>query len=209
MRYYKLETMSQDGGRKFAVFYYIIIYALLILLSEVDMKETGIVRRIDELGRVVIPKELRKVLKLKEGELLEIFTNDKSELVFKKYNEVGATQDQLDVISKILYKNTGKEVAICDTSSILSHCGGKDELQGEEISEELYGVLDDRKARLIKDKTIRLADDMDKANGEQYIVPIISSGDLYGGIILSADKLGSVDMALCDAMAQYLTYNIG
>ena len=65
------------------------------------MKETGIVRRIDELGRVVIPKELRKVLKLKEGELLEIFTNDKSELVFKKYNEVGATQDQLDVISKI------------------------------------------------------------------------------------------------------------
>ncbi|MDE7337157.1 MAG: hypothetical protein K2N32_03490, partial [Clostridia bacterium] len=87
--------------------------------------------------------------------------------------------------------------------------GGKDELQGEDISDELYGVLDDRKAKLIKDKTIKIADDGDKAAGEQYIVPIISSGDLYGGIILSADKLGNVDMALCDAMAQYLTYNIG
>ncbi len=72
------------------------------------MKETGIVRRIDELGRVVIPKELRKVLKLKEGELLEIFTNESGELVFKKYNEVGATPEQLDAISKVLYKNTGK-----------------------------------------------------------------------------------------------------
>ena len=204
-----LRFVDRQWDKYFGKLYYIIIYSLLILLSEVNMKETGIVRRIDELGRVVIPKELRKVLKLKEGELLEIFTNDKSELVFKKYNEVGATQDQLDVISKILYKNTGKEVAICDTSSILSHCGGKDGLQGEDISDELYGVLDDRKARLIKDRTIKISDDGDKATGEQYIVPIISSGDLYGGIILSADKLGNVDMALCDAMAQYLTYNIG
>ena len=173
------------------------------------MKETGIVRRIDELGRVVIPKELRKVLKLKEGELLEIFTNEKSELVFKKYNEVGATQDQLDLISRILYKNTGKEVAICDTSSILSHYGGKYFLQGEEISEELYKVLDDRKSRLIKDKAVKLADDEEAGKGEQYIVPLVASGDLYGGIIVTADKLGSVDMALCDAMAQYLTFNIG
>ena len=112
-----------------------------ILGWEVNMKETGIVRRIDELGRVVIPKELRKVLKFKEGELLEIFTNDNGELVFKKYNEVGATQEQIEAISKVLYKNTGKEVAICDTTSILAHAGGSEALQGEEISEELYGVL--------------------------------------------------------------------
>lgn len=174
------------------------------------MKETGIVRRIDELGRVVIPKELRKVLKLKEGELLEIFTNDSGELVFKKYNEVGATPEQLEAISKVLYKNTGKEVAICDTSSILAHVGGKEGLQGEDISEELYGVLDDRRSRLIKDRSVRLVDDMQVTrNCEQYIVPLISSGDLYGGIILSAEKLGAVDMALCDAMAGYLSYNIG
>ena len=67
------------------------------------MKEAGIVRRIDELGRVVIPKELRKVLKLKEGELLEIYTNDKQELVLKKYNEGGADRDQLQAMCKILY----------------------------------------------------------------------------------------------------------
>ena len=83
-------------------------------------------------------------------------------------------------------------------------------MQGEDISEELYGVLDNRKSRLIKDRGIRLVDDMQvNRNGEQYIVPLISSGDLYGGIILSAEKLGAVDMALCDAMAGYLTYNIG
>lgn len=181
-----------------------------ILGWEVNMKETGIVRRIDELGRVVIPKELRKVLKFKEGELLEIFTNDSGELVFKKYNEVGATQEQIEAISKVLYKNTGKEVAICDTTSILAHAGGSEALQGEEISEELYGVLDDRRSRHIKERGVRLVDDGErKSSGEQYIVPLISSGDLYGGIILSADKLGAVDMALCDAMAGYLTYNIG
>ena len=173
------------------------------------MKETGIVRRIDELGRVVIPKELRKVLKFKEGELLEIFTNDSGELVFKKYNEVGATQEQLEAISKVLYKNTGKEVAICDTTSILAHAGGAEALQGEEISDELYDVLDDRRSRHIKERNVRLVDDMENKRGEQYIVPLISSGDLYGGIILSAEKLGAVDMALCDAMAGYLTYNIG
>lgn len=174
------------------------------------MKETGIVRRIDELGRVVIPKELRRVLKLKEGELLEIFTNESGELVFKKYNEVGATQQQLDAISKVLYKNTGKEVAICDTSSILAHAGGKEEILGSEISDELYDVLDDRRSRLIKERGVRLVEDGERGkSGEQYIVPLISSGDLYGGIILSADKLGAVDMALCDAMAGYLTYNIG
>ena len=145
-----------------------------------------------------------------EGELLEIFTNDSGGLVFKKYNEVGATPEQLDAISKVLYKNTGKEVAICDTSSILAHVGGKEGLQGEDISDELYGVLDNRKSRLIKDRGIRLVDDMQiNRNSEQYIVPLISSGDLYGGIILSAEKLGAVDMALCDAMAGYLTYNIG
>lgn len=174
------------------------------------MKETGIVRRIDELGRVVIPKELRKVLKLKEGELLEIFTNDNGELVLKKYNEVGATPEQLDAISKVLYKNTGKEVAICDTSNILAHVGGKEGLQGENISDELYGVLDNRRSKLIKDRSVRLVDEMDSCKScEQYIVPLVSSGDLYGGIILSAEKLGAVDMALCDAMAGYLSYNIG
>lgn len=171
------------------------------------MKETGIVRRIDELGRVVIPKELRKVLKLKEGELMEIFTNDKSELVLKKYNEVGADSDQLEAMCKIMYKTTGKETLICDTGAVLAHCGGSEPLQGEEISDELYGILENRKSKLITKKPVRTTS-LEQADCEQYIVPLVSKGDLYGGIVLCADKFDDSDFAVCDAMAQYLSYNI-
>ena len=82
----------------------------------------------------------------------------------------------------------------------MAHVGGKEGLQGENISDELYGVLDNRRSKLIKDRSVRLVDEMDSCKScEQYIVPLVSSGDLYGGIILSAEKLGAVDMALCDA----------
>lgn len=173
------------------------------------MKETGIVRRIDELGRVVIPKELRKVLRLKEGELLEIYTNDKQELVLKKYNEVGADSDQLQAMCKILYKTTGKEAFICDTGEILAHCGGNSTLEGEEISEDLYKLLVNRRSRHITDHPVKPTEEYSDESGEQYIVPLVSRGDLYGGIVMSASKLEGTDFAVCDAMAQYLAYNIG
>lgn len=172
------------------------------------MKETGIVRRIDELGRVVIPKELRKVLKLKEGELMEIYTNDKQELVLKKYNEVGADSDQIQAMCKILYKTTGKETFICDTGEILAHCGGTEPLKGEEISDELYSFLENRKSKHIRENPIRTTSLEQDGGLEQYIVPLVSKGDLYGGIVLSAEKLEGRDFAVCDAMAQYLAYNI-
>lgn len=181
---------------------------MLILALEESMKETGIVRRIDELGRVVIPKELRKVLKLKEGELMEIYTNDKQELVLKKYNEVGADSDQLQAMCKILYKTTGKETFICDTGEILAHCGGTEPLKGEEISDELYSFLENRKSKHIKENPIRTTSLEQDSDLEQYIVPLVSKGDLYGGIVLSAEKLEGSDFAVCDAMAQYLAYNI-
>lgn len=174
-----------------------------------NMKETGIVRRIDELGRVVIPKELRKVLKLKEGELLEIYTNDKQELVLKKYNEVGADSDQLQAMCKILYKTTGKETFICDTGAILAHCGGSEPLEGEEISDELYKLLVNRRSRHLTDNPVKPTEMSSDEGGEQYIVPLVSRGDLYGGIVLSAHKLDGSDFVVCDAMAQYLAYNIG
>lgn len=172
------------------------------------MKETGIIRRIDELGRVVIPKELRRVLRLKEGELMEIFTNERGELVLKKYKDIGVDKEQIQALGKVLYKTTGKQTFICDTDSIVAHFGGKEKLLGEEISQELYTVLDNRKSKHITQKPLTIAEDVAMDDSEQYVVPLVSSGDLYGGIVLSADKLISHDFAVCDALAEYLTQNI-
>lgn len=173
------------------------------------MKETGMIRRIDELGRVVIPKELRRVLKLKEGELLEIFTNTEGELILKKYNEVAQDPKQIQALCKVLYKTTGKQTFICDTDNIIAHFGGEKKLVGEGISHELYELLDNRKSIHLT-KTINMfdSDDIVLDMPEKYVVPVISSGDLYGGIILSADKILGQDFALCDAMAEYISHNI-
>ena len=101
------------------------------------MKATGIVRRIDELGRVVIPKEIRRTLRIKEGDPLEIFT-DRDELMLKKYSPIATLERFSEATVKSLNDLSGKLAMICDTDEILCACGeGKKELDGKNLSEEM------------------------------------------------------------------------
>ena len=82
------------------------------------MKATGIVRRIDDLGRVVIPKEIRRVLRIRDGDPMEIFTNREGEVIFKKYSPVGELTPFAEQLCETMSKTTGYTVAICDRDAV-------------------------------------------------------------------------------------------
>ena len=102
------------------------------------MKATGIVRRIDDLGRVVIPKEIRKTMRLKEGAPLEIYTDKDGEIIFKKYSLIGELSNYVGVFSEIINKSTGKTVAVADKDRIIAVSGSrKKELLELRITKEI------------------------------------------------------------------------
>lgn len=87
------------------------------------MKATGIVRRIDDLGRVVIPKEIRRTMRIREGDPLEIFTNKEGEVIFKKYSAMESITEHVLVFAEALAKATGGSAAVCDRDTILAVSG--------------------------------------------------------------------------------------
>ena len=99
------------------------------------MKATGMVRRVDELGRIVIPKEIRKTLKIKEGEPLEIYV-EKDNLLLKKYSKVGANTEIAENIANALTETTEKSVIVTDTESVIASSGKLKGLTGEKISKD-------------------------------------------------------------------------
>lgn len=110
------------------------------------MKATGIVRRIDELGRVVIPKEIRSTLRLKSGDPLEIFT-DRDELMLKKYSPIASLEKFSEGTAKSLSDLSGHVAVICDTDGVLHASGrGQREFDGKNLSHNMEKILHDRKS---------------------------------------------------------------
>lgn len=102
------------------------------------MKATGIVRRIDDLGRVVIPKEIRKTLRIKEGTPLEIFTDREGQIILKKYSPIGELNTFAAEYAEALVQTTGLTACITDRDQVVAACGsGSRELEGKEISSDL------------------------------------------------------------------------
>ena len=109
------------------------------------MKATGIVRRIDDLGRVVIPKEIRRTMRIREGDPLEIFTDKDGELIFKKYSPIGELSDFAAQICDSLRKSTDGIAAVCDRDAVIAIAGGaKKELLDKPISAQLSDIMDNR-----------------------------------------------------------------
>ncbi len=160
------------------------------------MQGTGIVRRIDELGRVVIPKEIRKTLRIKEGDPLEIYT-DKENLVIKKYSPISSINDYVKIVADGIEELTEKICVITDNDLVLYLSKGKmKEVIGKNITSNLEKVLKDRKSvvssRIDGGTIIPIIDGVDLQVENQIIVPIISSGDCYGACILfDKDKSSS------------------
>ena len=152
------------------------------------MQETGIVRRIDELGRVVIPKEMRKTLRIREGDPLEIYT-DKDHLVFKKYSPLSSVSSYAEAVADGIEELTEKVCMITDNDSIICVSKGRmKEMIGKSISGEMERVLKDRKSvavsRVDGGTIIPIVDSEDFQSENQIIVPIISGGDCFGSVIV-------------------------
>lgn len=176
----------------------------IVTPTGVKMKETGIVRRIDELGRVVIPKEIRKTLRLKVGDPIEIYT-EKDGLLFKKYSPLVSLQGFSEDVGESLYEMTQKTVVIADCNTVIFAKGKiAKNYHGKNISSALERAMIERKSIFLDavsgSMLKKICDDDETEYSSQLIVPIISGGDVLGSIILLADddtgKIGDSDIKL-------------
>ena len=102
------------------------------------MKATGIVRRIDDLGRVVIPKEIRRTMRIREGDPLEIYTTKEGEVIFKKYSQIRGLEDFAAQFCDSLSRNSDFTAAVSDRDTIIAVAGsGRRDLLGKSITSTL------------------------------------------------------------------------
>jgi AbrB family transcriptional regulator (stage V sporulation protein T) len=174
------------------------------------MKATGIVRRIDDLGRVVIPKELRRTMRLREGAPLEIFTEKDGELIFKKYSPIGELSDFAGDLCESLRRASETAAAICDRDSVIAVAGAaRKELAGKAVSAAL-GELMDRRAPYRRggaDSALPLCEDAGRYS-VAVAEPIFCEGDVAGCVLFfDAEGKGSggeTEEKLARAAAHFL-----
>ena len=147
------------------------------------MKATGIVRRIDELGRVVIPKEIRRTLKIREGDPLEIFTDREGEIILKKYSPIGEMKTFAVQYAESMALNLDHAVLISDRDQIIATAGGKKELLNKSITKDLENILENRTIVKENTKDIKLTE-ADSDRNTKIIQPIICEGDVIGAVIV-------------------------
>lgn len=153
------------------------------------MKSTGVIRRIDELGRIVIPKEIRRNLKIRDGENMEIFV-DMDSIILKKYSKIEDSIDYAKRICKLLNGLTNNEIIITDRDHIIAAEGSNVEnLVNELISQDMISVIDNRETYFSpKETSIEIIKES-KMNGYFAIVPIITSADSIGLVIVYNKEL--------------------
>lgn len=175
------------------------------------MKATGIVRRIDDLGRIVIPKEIRKTLKIREGDPLEIFTDSEGEVILKKYSPVNELGNFAKEYAESLAQSAGHIICIADKDQIIAVSGGaKKELIDKPLSPEMEKVLNNRSIHIATrdDNTFVsvLKDDVESIYNSELITPIISEGDVLGAVVFLSNggKMGEIESKLAQTASVFL-----
>ncbi|RDI38414.1 stage V sporulation protein T [Falsibacillus pallidus] len=172
------------------------------------MKATGIVRRIDDLGRVVIPKEIRRTLRIREGDPLEIFVDRDGEVILKKYSPISELSDFAKEYAEALYDSLGSPVLISDRDTVIAVAGGsKKEHLNKNVSELLEKTIDERNSVLVTQKgQVSLVDGNEEEMQSYTIAPIVANGDPIGGVVIfSKDRtLGEVEQKAVETAASFL-----
>lgn len=177
------------------------------------MQEQGIVRRIDELGRLVIPKELRKSLRIREGDPLEIYAS-KDELVLKKYSPISSLKNISSAVADGIENLTEKTCIITDCDTVVYVSSGKEkDILGKNISTEMEKVLKERKSVVLSradgGTIIPVISGEDMQSENQIIVPMITGGDCFGSVILydkdKSSRFSSSDVKLVQLGSSFLS----
>ena len=163
------------------------------------MKATGIVRRIDDLGRIVIPKEIRRTMRIREGDPLEIFTDREGEVILKKYSPINELSEFATEYSESLYESIGFDCIITDRDTSIAAAGAsKKDYLNKRISSDLEAIIEKKEIynSFESGKVIRIS--VEEVDVDEYasqvIVPVISHGDSIGALILmSKEKDGNID----------------
>lgn len=158
------------------------------------MKATGIVRRIDDLGRVVIPKEIRRTLRIREGDPLEIYTDTDGEVIFKKYSPIGELSGFSTQYAEVLTRISGWPTLICDRDHIVAVAGvPKKEYLERRITPVIEEMMEARRsysASVGPSGAIQPVEGLDRAAA--IFFPIIASGDVTGGVIMLFDDKNAI-----------------
>ncbi len=172
------------------------------------MKATGIVRRIDDLGRVVIPKEIRRTLRIREGDPLEIFVDRDGEVILKKYSPISELSDFAKEYAEALYDSLGHPVLICDRDTYIAVAGGsKKDYLNKNISDLVEKTMEERNSVLMNQQdSVSIVDGNDEAISAYTIGPIIANGDPIGAVIIVAKEgtVGDVEQKAVETASSFL-----
>lgn len=178
------------------------------------MKATGIVRRIDDLGRVVIPKEIRRTMRIREGDPLEIYTNSDGEVIFKKYSAISEMSENASYVADIMCKIAGCPVIIFDKDHVVASAGvSRKEFAERRVTGQLEELMESR-SQYLKTKDTNWsfypAEGVEKES--VAAVPIISAGDVMGAVTFLAsensNEVTDLQKSLINAAAQFLARQI-
>lgn len=183
------------------------------------MKATGIVRRIDDLGRVVIPKEIRRTLRIREGDPLEIYVDREGEVILKKYSPVGELSNFAKGYAEALHEGIGHIILIADRDAIVSTAGtSKKEFLSKPIGQAVEKVMEDRRTVLINNPaehkqfkgylTQQEEEEETCKFTAEVISPIIVEGDAIGAVIICSKEpgtqMGEMELKLAETAASFL-----
>ncbi|MGM8215706.1 stage V sporulation protein T [Bacillaceae bacterium W0354] len=172
------------------------------------MKATGIVRRIDDLGRVVVPKEIRRTLRIREGDPLEIFVDREGEVILKKYSPINELSEFAQEYAQALFDSLGQKILISDRDEYIAVAGAsKKDYLNKNVGKVVEESMNSRESKIEKNEsTIDLAEGSEEAVASYLIHPIVSNGDPVGSVVLIMDSgsLTDVEIKVCQAAANFL-----
>jgi len=174
------------------------------------LKATGIVRRIDDLGRVVIPKEIRRTLRIREGDPLEIFVDRDGEVILKKYSPIGELGDFAKEYAESLSDSMNHIAIITDRDVMIAVAGAsKKDFLDKPISEDIEQAMEERKT-IVNSTAGEYAIVRERIEpfSSRVIAPIIAAGDPIGAVLMVSReeniKMGDLERKLCETAAGFL-----
>ena len=172
----------------------------------INLKSTGVVRRIDDLGRIVIPKEIRRNLRIREGDSLEIYSQGSEGITLKKYSQVENIEGFINQYVDAVFSTNKLEIIVTDTEKVIAAAGS---FRKDIIGKRIDIRLDERMHRLTtqifdKDNHLEITDNLIvKTNA--ILRPIAIYGDVVGSVIIVNDKITEIEKSLVETSASFIS----